>query len=101
MIQTTTPISDTIVSGTVENAMIPSNAYRNNFQNDHFVSPAARSTFSNSIHFVLNPTHPKIPFVNRLYYGMERIALTISLFIIRKSLAPSTISASEILLINP
>ena len=47
------PNTDANIKGVVENAVIPSIAYLNNFQNDHFVSPATLSTFSNSIHFVL------------------------------------------------
>ena len=41
----TIPIIDDITNGTVEKAVIPSNAYLNNFQNDQCVSPATLSTF--------------------------------------------------------
>ena len=34
------------ISGAVEKAVIPSNAYLNNFQKDHFVFPATLSIFS-------------------------------------------------------
>ena len=50
--QNTTPITDDIASGTVENAVIPSSEYKNSFQKFHFVSPWVRSTFSYSSHFV-------------------------------------------------
>ena len=66
IIHTPTPSMETMARGAVENPMIPSKLYLNNFQKDHFVSPAFLYTFSNSIHFVLNPTHPKIPFEKRL-----------------------------------
>ena len=46
------------------------------------------------------PIQPKIPLEKRLYSLMETMASTILRFIRRKSLAPSTISASEILLIS-
>ena len=36
------PSTSEIISGTVEKAIIPSIEYLNSFQNDHFVSPAAR-----------------------------------------------------------
>ena len=44
----TTPATDAMVKGTVENAIIPSREYRKSFQNDHFVSPFLRSMFSYS-----------------------------------------------------
>ena len=44
------PKTVAIVKGRVVNATIPSIAYLNNFQNDHFVSPATLSTFSYSNH---------------------------------------------------
>lgn len=47
------PKTEAICRGSTLKAVIPSSEYLNNFQNDHFVSPATRSTFSNSIHFVL------------------------------------------------
>ena len=50
------PITALIVKGIVVNETIPSIAYKNNFQNDHLVSPATLSTFSYSNHFVLKPT---------------------------------------------
>ena len=49
---------------------------------------------------VRKPIQPKIPLEKRLYSLMETMASTILRFIRRKSLAPSTISASEILLIS-
>ena len=51
------PSIDEIISGVVENAVIPSKAYLVNFQKDHFVSPATLWIFSYSNHFVLNPTN--------------------------------------------
>ena len=65
----------------IENAVIPSNAYLNNFQKDHFVSPATLSTFSYSIHFVSNPTKLNNPFEYLLYSFKEIIASTTCLFI--------------------
>ena len=65
--QNASPKKDAIASGAVENPIIPSNEYKNNFQNDHFVSPAMRSTFLNSSHLVLKPTQAKIPFVKRFF----------------------------------
>ena len=82
------PITDAMDSGAVENATIPSREYKNNFQKDHFVLPATRSTFLYSSHFVRKPTHPKIPFEKRLYSPISRIASVICLVISRKSLAP-------------
>ena len=93
------PINAAITSGTVENAVIPSKEYVNNFQKDHFVLPATLSTFSYSSHFVSNPTQVKIPFENLLYSCMETIASFICLVISLKSLAPSTISMFDIFLI--
>ena len=37
------PAIEAIASGAVEKATIPSRAYKNNFQNDHLVSPAILS----------------------------------------------------------
>ena len=56
-----------ITKGKVEKAIIHSIEYKNHFQKDHLVSPAALSTFSYSNHFVLNPIQPKIPLENLLY----------------------------------
>ena len=42
-----------------------------------------RSILSNSSHFVSKPTQPKIPLLNRLYSGMERMASTTCLVISR------------------
>ena len=95
-----TPNSAAIDNGIVENATIPSIEYKNSFQNDHFVSPATRSTFSNSSHLVRNPTQPNNPFEKRLYSFISKIASTNCRFIKRKSLAPSTISACEIFRIS-
>ena len=47
------PTIEAMANGAVEKATIPSMAYKNSFQNDHLVSPATRSTFSNSNHLVL------------------------------------------------
>lgn len=93
------PKPEAIESGTSEKLTIPSNAYLNNFQKFHLVSPATRSTFSNGNQYVLNPIHPNIPFEKRLFSCIATIALTIDFFINLKSRAPSTISASEILFI--
>ena len=49
----TITITDDSTSGAVVNAKIHSMLYLKSDQKDHFVSPAIRSTFSNSIHFVL------------------------------------------------
>ena len=76
------PIIDAIANGAVENATIPSKEYKNSFQNDHLVSPATRSTFSYSNHFVLYQTKKKIPFENLLYSFKLRIESTICLVII-------------------
>ena len=46
------PAIELIANGAVEKATIPSSAYINNFQKDHFVSPATLSIFSYSNHFV-------------------------------------------------
>ena len=70
-------------SGIVENATIPSIEYRNNFQKDHLVSPATRSTFSYSSHFVSNPTQPNKPLEKRLYSPISRSASTKARFIRR------------------
>ena len=94
------PSPDARDIGVSEKLMIPSTAYLNKPQKLHFVSPAMRFTFSYSSHLVLKPIQPKIPFENRLYSHMATILSTISRFIRRKSLAPSTTSASEILLIS-
>ena len=79
--QNTIPITDAITSGAVEKATMPSKAYRNNFQKDHFVSPADRSIFSYSSHFFRKPTQPKIPLEKRLYSPMLKIAFTTLRFI--------------------
>ena len=81
IIQNISPNIDDIISGVVENAVIPSKAYLNNFQNDHLVSPATLSIFSYSIHFVLNPTKLNNPFEYLLYYFNEIILFTTCLFI--------------------
>ena len=54
--QNNKPKIDAMASGAVEKAIIPSSEYKNNFQNDHLVSPATLSTFSYSNHLVLKPT---------------------------------------------
>ena len=88
------PKNEASESGAVENAMIPCSAYLNSFQNDHFVSPATLGTFLYGIQSVLNPTQPNMPFVKRLYSPMDRTASSILRFIMRKSRAPSVMSAS-------
>ena len=93
------PHNEEIYNGTWEKLIIPSIEYLNNFQKLHFVFPATRSTFSYESQYVLNPIQPKIPFEKRLYSLISTMEFTISLFINRKSLAPSTTSASDILLI--
>ena len=93
------PINVDITNGVVENAIIPSIEYKNNFQNDHVVFTATLSTFSYSNHFVSKPTQPNIPFENLLYSPRDIILSVICLVINLKSLAPSTILAFEILLI--
>ena len=100
IIQKRIPKTDAIINGRVEKAIIPSREYKNNPINDHFVSPATRSTFSKAIHFVLNPTQPKIPFEKRLYSPISNIESTICRVIRRKSRAPSTTSVSDILFIS-
>ena len=77
------PISDAIANGAVEKATIPSILYNNKFQNDHFVTHATLSTFSNSIHFVLNPTNPNNPLLKRLYSFNSNKAFTNCLVIKR------------------
>ena len=62
--------------GLVEKPRIPSIEYKKSFQNDHFVVPADRSTFLNSNHFVLNPTHGKIPFENLFFSQIDRTEST-------------------------
>ena len=98
--QNKSPSTDASDSGATENPVIPSMEYTNSFLKDHFVSPAERSIFSYSIHFVRNPTHSKIPLENRLYSLIFRTASTIFRFIRRKSLAPRTISVLEIRLMT-
>ena len=71
------PANELIASGTVEKASMHSTEYLNSPQNDHFVFPATRSTFSNGSHSVLNPTHSKIPLEKRLYSDMARMLSTI------------------------
>ena len=55
------PAIEATPNGAVEKATIPSMAYKNNFQNDHLVSPAILSIFSNSSHLVLYPTKANNP----------------------------------------
>ena len=80
-IQNIKPINDDSINGVVENAVIPSNAYLNSFQNDHLVYPATLSTFSYSIHFVSKPTKLNNPLEYLLYSFNEIIASTTFLFI--------------------
>ena len=71
------------LNGIVVKPTIPSRAYLNNFQKDHFVSPAALSTFSYSRYYVSKPTHAKMPFEKRLTSLNDKTALTILEVIIR------------------
>ena len=57
MKQNIIPVKEIMASGTVEKATIPSIAYVNNFQNDHFVFLATLGVFSYSNHFVFYPTN--------------------------------------------
>ena len=73
-ISNTSPTNDSnkpkttgMLKGAVEKATMPSIEYKNNFQNDQAVVPAARYTFSYSIYLVLYPTQLNIPFEKRLY----------------------------------
>ena len=75
------PIIEDITNGTVENAVIPSNAYLNNFQKDQCVSPATLSTFSYYNHFVSKPTKLNSPFEYLLYSFILNIAFNICLVI--------------------
>ena len=75
--QNTIPMTDARERGATENPVIPSREYRKSLRTDHFVSPAARSTFSYSSHFVSKPTHSKIPFEKRLYSLISSTASTI------------------------
>ena len=79
--QNNKPNTDEKISGVVEKAVIPSNAYLNNFQKDHLVSPATLSTFSYSIHFVLKPTKLNKPLEYLLYSLIEIMLSTICLVI--------------------
>ena len=97
---TNVPMNVATLKGAIEKATMPSIEYINSFVNDHLVLPAALSILGYDIHFVLNPTHGKIPFENRLYSSMLVIALTIFFVIILKSRAPSTIFVSDILFIT-
>ena len=94
------PNQEAMFRGALEKLMMPSTAYLNSFQKLHLVVPAMRSTFSKGSHYVLKPTQPKMPLEKRLYSVMDRMASFMSLVISRKSLAPSTISASEIWFIS-
>ena len=80
-IQITNPSIAAIDSGTVVKATIPSIAYKNNFQKDHFDSPATLFTFSYSNHLVLNPTKLNSPFEYLLYSFNKRTAFTTCLVI--------------------
>ena len=86
-------------NGKLEKLMMPSQEYFKSFLKLHFVCPATLSMLSYDNQYVLNPIQPKIPFEKRLFSHIDTIASTISRFIKRKSLAPSTISRVEILFI--
>ena len=77
------PISDAIANGAVEKATIPSILYNNNFQNDHFVSRASLSTFSNSIQFFLNTTQTNSHLLKTSYSFNSNKAFTNCLVIKR------------------
>ena len=51
-------------SGVTEKQVIPSIAYLKSDENFHDDLPSSRSTVLKVIHFVLKPTHEKIPFEN-------------------------------------
>src|SRR5699024_5737476 len=92
------PTIDAKFKGASEKLIIPSIEYLNKLQKFQEVSPATRSRFSYDKYSVLKPTQLKIPFEKRLYSVNSRIESTICRVIKRKSLAPSIISASLILL---
>lgn len=98
--QKATPIIEESAKGTFENDIMASAEYINRLPKDHFVLPATRGVFKQSIHFVSNPTYSKMPFEKRLYSPILRIASTICRVIIRKSCAPGTMFVFDILLIN-
>ena len=90
----TPPTKTAAHNGAIVYSMMPSSAYSTSFQNDHFVSPAIRRTFSYSTYSVLKPTQTNSPFEKRLRSRKDRIASTTARFINLKSRAPSTISTS-------
>ena len=59
--QNADPITEAMTRGIVVKENIPSIPYQKSFPKVHFVSPAARSRFSNSSHFRRKPTQPEIP----------------------------------------
>mgnify|MGYP004536399991 CR=1 FL=1 len=71
------PNTAAIDKGAVVNATIPSIAYLNNFQKDHFVSPATLSTFSYSNHLVSKPTKLNNPFEYLLYSFKEIVSSSV------------------------
>ena len=60
----TNPRPVTMRSGVIENEVIPLMAYLKSPKKLHFVLPKGLSIFSYGSHFVLNPTHAKIPLEN-------------------------------------
>src|SRR3989339_294563 len=96
----TSPNHEEINKGLDEKEVIPEIEYTNNCHRDHFVCPAARSTFSYDIYLVLKPTQEKIPFENLLYSDICKTAFTTCLVISLKSLTPSIIGTSESLFIR-
>ena len=83
--QKNNPKNDEIISGVVENAVIPSKAYFINLKNDHFVFPATLSTFLYSNHLTLYPTKLNNPFEYLLYSLIEIIEFATCLVINIKS----------------
>ena len=96
--QNSSPMIDEKTSGTMEKPTIPLIEYLSSERKFHLLFPAARSTFSYEMQWVLNPTQEKMPLEKRLTSLSERTASTNRLVMQRKSRAPSTISVSEILL---
>ena len=83
MAQNNNPETVAITRGAVENAQIPSIAYKSKLNNDHFVLPATRCLFSTSNHLVLNPTKLNKPFEYLLYSFNDSTAFTTCLVINR------------------
>ena len=67
MKQNMIPAIELIANGAVENATIPSSAYMNNFQKDHFVSPATLSSLCKPEPFQTPKPRHTLSFLNRIY----------------------------------